>query len=303
MIDTIRFEPCPIGTPEPHPGWAQTNWERTPEMGADPEATWLWQHHETGMRIGGNEYGARWAEVSAPRVLFGANHRCIRNADQLSQALYGSCEIARQILPGFEFNHFTRVDLVYQFRKDPRWLVSVHRNQRHPWVRSHGCEWFGESISWIGKETRIRLYDKAKEVENKAGDVARLEAQLRGAKLRKLIAGHQKRKVEALTWDRCLRAYEWLLMGFQPVSAAKVSGLTEFLVLAEQEGWRASDGRTAVEIWLEQKSDRQRRRTRREMNRVRLKRNEWDWWKAFYPDGIKAGPVPPAEEWTHLEAA
>lgn len=272
-------------------------------MGAEPETTWCWQHHDTGMRIGGNEAGAKWAEVSAPRVLFGSNHRCIHNPEQLFEAVHGTFEVARQILPGFEVDRYTRVDLAYQFRADPRWLISVHRNHRHPWVRSHACEWFGESINWIGQETRIRLYDKAKEVEKKPGDVARLEVQLRGRKLRKLVAGHEKRKLVDLTWDRCLRAYEWLLMGFQPISTAEVSSMVEFLSLAERDGLRFKDGRTATEVWLETKTLRHRRRVRQQMNRVRLRRNEWNWYDRFYPQGRQAGPVKPAETWTYLEAA
>lgn len=187
----------------------------------------------SGLRIGGSDFMAEWVEVSLPRLLFGHNGRVIENQDQVNDAL----SLVRQRLTywcdygrrNFDAWHFTRVDLVQQFRGSPGVWCAAFSETTHPMVRRKAREFFGRGLSWDGSETQIRLYDKMLEAsKNKVqdGDVVRFEVQLRGEALRKRLATEidkwtDRKIVTRLDFARCYSEYRKILLHFQPVRVAR----------------------------------------------------------------------------------
>jgi hypothetical protein len=91
--------------------------------------------------------------------------------------------------------HLTRIDLAKNFEANVPLLVGAYGQARHTAVKSAPKVFFGESVSWYGKQREIVLYDKGLEMGDDPGHLARIESRWKGVKgvdqfVRALWAAH-----------------------------------------------------------------------------------------------------------------
>lgn len=190
--------------------------------------------------------------------------------------------------PEFEHFHFTRVDLVYQFRGDPAKFVLAHRHARHPRIRGKVHNYSDRSLVFKGSEMRITIYDKLREITGKNGDVTRVEIRLGGRRLKEELGAGEL--VTSLNFNTCYQAYRRILMGFQPVSIPEASGIAQLLAVSERERW-TSNGVSAFDIYASGLCERQIRRLRSAMANLRPEVHSFDWSTLLPAEG----PPPPVD--------
>lgn len=161
----------------------------------DTRSSVMFHHEETGLRIMGYrmedypEKGKSSAvvdcmEMSLPRQIFPTNGQLITTDAQVDDAIRHAYDLSSALVPDIRLEHFTRLDLAYNFAVDPYPLLSQLSRIRHPKIRKHTTEYnIGESINFRGKERKFKAYDKRLEQVGKKGTITRMEVELRGAAL------------------------------------------------------------------------------------------------------------------------
>ena len=178
-------------------------------------------------------------------------------------------------------SHFTRVDLVWQFRGDTADFILAHRNARHPRIHRGPTFFEQRSMAFKGSEMRMAFYDKRLQQFKKKGDVVRVEVQLKGAILMELLGNGNR--VTKLDFTACYQAYRKVLMGFVPSPITKVASIGEFLAVGEREGWYAN-GIPAFDFYIRSHSARQVSRLRKEMAAYRPSVFNIDWSQLLPPE-------------------
>lgn len=256
MIDTIRIA-LAVGSwahlPDIDSGWDINDTqagtrkfivkERSDRYNVERKL-WL-THRATGLRVWGTDLVPEWLEVSLPRVLHGRNASLIKNDFELCEAFLALQELLLQVrvpLPSESstvlFSPFlkcTRLDLCWHFKGLIQEWIESFRLSGHPRVRRPLEIFSGTGLVWPGSGVRIRMYDKRREVYRKAGDIVRVEHQLRGMILKDLGL-----RLFDEAWlggfERLWSIFKDLTLPFNPEMRHEVSTLAEILALGESLG-------------------------------------------------------------------
>jgi hypothetical protein len=237
----------------------------------------------SGYRGYGERDQINYHRASLPRLIHGDNGHLIKNQAELDAALDLLCSKAGQLGTSCTTDsRFTRVDLVWQFKGDPAQFIQAHRVGRHPRIYSDPIRYEARSLALKGSELRISIYDKRLEQCGLNGDVVRVEVQLKGRLLREQLGDGDA--VTHLDFNACYQAYRRILLGFIPAPIPIVSNIASFLARAEQEGWQ-SGGVPAFDLYTANMSDRNIRRLKQDMARVRAAVHKIDWAQLLPADG------------------
>ena len=291
MVDTVRVEyfgKWRGGTPA---GWTRIESQRSAQAmdgKAVVKAGRMMVNEETGLRIGGDTEYATWFEVSLPRLLFGNNGIVIRTQEQIDEAVRKAMGLAEAVsepmLQGTN-PRCTRLDLVAQFLIEPSDMMLAHRETAHPRVRGRKSYYVGESLHFVGKERRCRIYDKVKEMQGKPGHVTRVEWQLRGDALR-----HDMRRdfvaLRNLNIEDCYDAFRRLCMEFEPKALPALSDFCDLLAAGIRDGLMVG-GIPFFDAWARGKHPKTVRRVRGEIAKRRAEVFKVEWQKLL-PDDFGA---------------
>lgn len=215
MIDTIRFTAelaksvVSVNAGE----WGATLNSKKERAGKDFTSSRR-RHTPTGTRIEVTPNGT-YIETSLARLLHGDNRWLLKNQRELNQALAKLTDIVRQLDPSYQgMGRIVRLDLCWHLPGDPRLFIAQHQNVNHPDTpRPKVIIYREETIIWESRapkkkqrELRIQMYDKRKAIsgKDKAGLFVRLELQMRGSVLNKVLP----RLLNAagnLSFKRCYR--------------------------------------------------------------------------------------------------
>ena len=279
MIDTVRLF-CPHERlPDVPHDWDLTTYASSKVRSGGEvveRAGFTLEHRPTGLRAKGSGTTIEWVEASLPRLLYGHNGRLITCQHDIDRAMRMVSRLLKQVGEQLTaLRYFTRVDLVWQFQGDPAAFMAAHRNCKHRSIRKEAGSFNHNSLWWHGSEMRVSMYDKVLEQTGKAGDVVRVEVQLRGKRLKKELAEDDGR-VTSLDFDTCYRAYRRILLGFSPASLPKAGSMAQMLALAERHDWTAN-GVSAFDLWAREKSAKQISRVRKQMATLRPEVHQIDW--------------------------
>jgi hypothetical protein len=187
-------------------------------------------------------------KVSLPRVLFRTNGTLIVDQRQVEEALRLTGEILAEIsTPIVPIDHFTRVDLVWQFRIDPGDCVLAYRQAIHTRIRKEARVYGRRSISWQGKHLSVRMYDKLLELTRRPGNILRVEVELHGGILREYMTGG-KTSLSRLDFANGYAAYRAVLADLDPSPLPRISTTTELLAFSDACSWDFNDC-SLLEIW------------------------------------------------------
>lgn len=315
MIDTVRFTfrgAIPAGGRR---GCKLTE-RSTSSCWSDDEGTpffnFTMTDEDTGARFMGcvnprsveERYCVEMVELSVPRLAFGHNYREVPR-EGFKAAIESVVSYCREMAPVDQQQadlglvaslELKRVDLVKQFRASSADLIAAHRATKHPAMRSGGCEWFGESIAWKGKERMLRMYDKLQEAGKlrEPSDVTRLELETRGQAMDRDL-GPRVYHLKALTFDGCYSSYRAHILKLQPSSLPAAAGWVEFLAMLQRAGVRI-DGVPIFDVWARTKGKSTIRRVRSQIAAVRPAYWAWDWSLALPADPALVRPVEPTPE-------
>lgn len=264
MIDTVRFslENVPFKGLE-LPGWEKYVGIRLGDDGESLESV-QYKHKETALRIGGQGNLSSWLEVSLPRLFYGSNGILLRPSD-IDSATIAAFDLASHVLVDYvRPEKLTRYDLVHHFLGNAKDYVASLRGLRHQRVRKVAVEWFESGLEWPGTNVYIRLYDKLAEMEKRAGEVQRLEFQLRKKALR---AVWDLRK--GFDSEKLYQQYRDLCGGFSTRKVPRLGSVSELLCWLRQEKVQIN-GIDPVERFLASRKKTQRYVLEKELNTVRL---------------------------------
>ena len=304
MIDTVAFEISGTLKLPNSDDWCLIEKQSRRTQGGDAWETdgWIAQHEITGLRIFGHEHSAIRAEVSVPKVCFGGLNFMEISRDSFGSALEKTRELVRSAVEPNElepFGAFTRIDLVKQFRVSPIDIINSHLTVRHPSIRKAGVQYFDESIQWHGKDRRLRMYDKLREVKNKhqPGPITRAELQLRSEALRRDFGGCKSQKVEhdSLTFDRAYNVYRRYLTRLEPLPLRRVTSQANFLSMLISEGVKVQ-GVPVFDVYCRGKSLRHVRRLRKQIAEARPAFWHWSWREQLPESSTKVISVNPTKE-------
>ncbi|HOW64854.1 MAG TPA: hypothetical protein PK256_06170 [Verrucomicrobiota bacterium] len=302
MIDTVKFDELwlvqkPCASFAESKTW-QSRFMETYYPGrfggkAVPSRRWHLIHTPTGLRASGSEAAMHQFEVSLPRVLFGHNGRLLKSQKEIDTAMDQVREILDEIGEGpDEPPVFKRVDLVWQFKGDPKLFIAAHEKARHRRIRRDAVRFENGSLTWIGSSRSVVIYDKLLEMtRNQPGDVVRAEVRLRGCALKRMFGPEPIRQ---LSFDRCYEAYRNTMLGFCPNKVPRPSNFAESLAVAQREGWQ-SGGVSAFDIFCGHLGQRQRRRLQKQMAQIRGETFGFDW-ADLLPEGHPPAPVEITDE-------
>lgn len=264
MIDTVRFKLFPV----PFRGLELPGWEKriqiSPGDDGMPIESSCYQHKETALRIGGTNEHSSWLEVSLPRLFYGSNGYLLRPSD-MNSAVVAAFDLGSSVLVDYvEPEKLTRYDLVHHFLGDAKDYVCSLRGLKHKRVRRGSVEFFESGLEWPGTAVYIRLYDKRAEMEKCAGNIQRLEFQLRKTALRAVWS--LKSGFDA---DMCFNQYKELSGQFSVRSVPRIGSVNELLCWLRQEKVHIN-GIDPVERFLSTRKRSQRYRIEKDLNSVRL---------------------------------
>jgi hypothetical protein len=269
-FDTVRWDlavhPWGVNVPA---GWAErTGTSSTIESGKDQRLNHykMLQHEQSGLRVGGDAYSARWLEVSLPRLLHGSNGYLLR-PDQIPEAITRVQALLAQVAPNASLVELTRADLVVNLFVDRVASIAALRGVRHPRVRGYPKEYFETGLDWVGTRVVVRFYDKGAEMNSAPSDYMRLEFQLRAKALAKAPCLWDGKTLIA---ENARTHYRELALGFEPKPVANPSSLLHFLALLHREQVQVL-GQSAVEVYLATgKNEKYRRRVRAQIQGIEV---------------------------------
>jgi len=291
LIDTVQiFSPSELVLANVPSTWRRSSCDQPT---ADPNGigfvlnnTFTFDDPVTGYHGYGEHGELRYHRASLPRLLHGQNGKLLNSQTAVDAALNLLQQKAGEICNfNYDVDHFTRVDLVWQFCGDAADFILAHRNARHPRIRSGPSFYEARSMAFNGSELRIAIYDKMLERHKRNGDVVRVEVQLKGRVLKELLGNGDR--VTRLDFQACYRAYRGILLGFQPSPITEVGSIAQFLALGEREGWQA-DGVPAFDLYTKGLCAKQISRLKRDMAACRAEVFKIDWSKLLPADGPPA---------------
>lgn len=326
VVDTVHFNaPHELRSeyigPErtlPH-GWEFSSHRKTVAGDDDhyrESETRTYKHVESGLKAVGDDVRINKVEVSLPRVLHGSNGKLIKSDLELEDALCRALAIVREIAiptnyepeysicePEYSINsgdpddlgssdekfRFQRVDLVWQFRGNPKDFITAHFHLRHKRVRRATGHYDGQSLYWPGTGFRVCMYDKELELNKRRGDVIRVEVQIRGMPSLRKWFGFEKHLTD-LRFDECYDIYRTILCEFNPSPLPEVGGLVELLAVGERNGWK-HHGVGIFDLWAREKNPNYARQVKTKMAKLNLREFGINW-SELLPE---QGPPEPVE--------
>ena len=235
---------------------------------------------ETGVRLIGfnteEKFQVTHAELSVPRLIHGANlyelkrNEFTANIETMKSHVAGYLDERDDEL----FGKITRIDAVKQFRVDAELVIASHSQAKHPAMRKTQA-WFGESVNFVGKERRLRLYDKAKEAFkiNDSGPILRAEMQLRGTAIARDL---KFSRIDSLDFESIYQGYRAQVIRLQPVQIPRTQSWYEFLAMLDREGVEIN-GIPAFKVWAAGKSRMTVYRAKKALASYRPDKWHWDW--------------------------
>ena len=271
MIDTVRLKVLGAWKRDTAPGgWIVSNSTKKEITGNRTFERRCWQQEDTGFRVSGSSEDATAIECSLPRLLHGSNGALLKSEEEVTAALRLVKERASKVI---EFSPYiepalTRLDAAWNCEIDGgvRTVIRAVENTRHEDVRRATVVYQGESIHYPGKNCRIRIYDKGKELKGKESNVVRFEAQFRG----KFVAQFNDDGRNMGT--RAYGALREAICKLQPIDEPRFSRLADLFAHMEQDGVRDSQGRDILGIYLAGMTRSSRYRLQAQMKRARVAR-------------------------------
>lgn len=294
VIDTVAIRcawPLRLSS---HEGWRFT-WLRRDRDFSEPEdnnthlASFAASHRILGIFIRGDGSYITSVKVSLPRLVHGDNAQLIQNQHEADQALETLQDIVGEIADTSRgSNHFTRVDLCWQFEHDPAALIRAHRHCVYPRCKLSKREFGDRSAAWEYSGKRIVMYDKSLQRTGRPGNVVRVEVQLRKEPLKNFLG--EDGQVRTLDFERCYHVFRRVLTTFAPsVNVHSPRNIYEALAILEREASEA--GRDSP---LSLVLDTMNARTGREWRRLitaALLRLEHFQWEQELPESGPPTPV------------
>ena len=234
-------------------------------------------HYLCGIYLRGSASRIKLVKVSLPRLVHGDNADLIESQQQIDEALNCLLSLLEEIADtSTPLQHFTRVDLCWQFRHSPAALIRAHRHCVFPRCQPSKREFGDYSAAWEYHGKRIIIYDKKLKRTRIHGDVARVEVQLSKEPLLQYL-GHGDAHVTRLNFAQCYQAYRTLLITFAS-SVFVTSPGTIYETLALMEGNALSAGlESPVESYISSLNPRTARDWRRRITAANLRRENFRW--------------------------
>ncbi len=269
-------------------------------------------HVATGLRASLNDGYLTRIEVLFPRLLpLRPEYQCRYESD-MAFRWENMYDILDTLAPRMRDRALTitRVDLALTMHLDPRRILALHRNARHPMIRRETELYYNDrpgrqrrgqvpyhmdtlnSVVFNGTETRITLYDKVAQVCKHRSEVPeprtglRVEVQLKHAKRIGRAFGKQKGAtitVADLTLANCYSVYRDILTRFDSIGGMTVTNynLAVFLAIAERNPgcWADFGGMRPLEAYrlTNKLSDERYRQLRRDVNQVAFQHEDFRW--------------------------
>jgi len=241
-----------------------------------------------------------FVEVSLSKLLFGNNGRLIKTQSKIDMAMKRVHALVSQIadLPRLKLGTgmvpystigFNRVDLCWQIRGRMPDFIRAHQYVRHPEVHKLPETYGEQTIRWKGSEMNILIYDKFEEIRDhnrshklpkSAKDVVRIEVQLTGSKLERLLG--KGRTVRKLRIEVCYEALRQVLSPFRRTYNLQASRFLQACCLAISEHWKVGS-QDAIDVLLAGYTPAGRAKMRRELHKQTLDAYLIDWQKELPP--------------------
>ena len=303
MIDTIRGK---ISTPWKDgifdnviPKWKMTQ-KNTIDNDGNESTSWS-ALHEDGTYIAGNEDCANIIQTSLPRLIFKSdNTNLIKNQDDLDEAISTLRYLMQQVLVTDSIPRWTRIDFVWNFVGNINEYIACFKTTKHPAVRSAVRIYESESIAWLGKYTKIKIYDKIKE-KTKRSDTNRTIVR---AEIQKTI--RKPTETEDLimklcnrvlggyvpSFDKCYRYYRELMILLSPKDIPKLSSRSplDFLAFLQANGLTDPQGVPLVDLYLSNKSKASKYRIMRQL-KGHVLRHKFISFHAMLPEENPPRPI------------
>ena len=286
MFDTVKAKIHGEWGEPPDPAkWTLSAGEKTVTKGEDERhvTSVFWHHQETGLRVWGDSLGPMFCEASLPRMIYSGNGHLIADQGSLDRALKGFWELASSVATDVRPCRWLRLDTVWQFEGSPASWVFALQGVRVPFSRKPASTFFGESITWNGRKSTLRIYDKGLEAYNKRDmGVVRVELESKSAALRGTRKDNTGDVVQAmlrgggdagrLSFDN---GYHWFRANVQQLPPFRiprpvVRSVPELLAYLTRDGVTI-EGVPAVDWWLSGRSRRTAFRYRKTMASVRFR--------------------------------
>jgi hypothetical protein len=188
----------------------------------------------SGLRAGFAANSLYYVEVSLPRILFGHNGHLIAWQNEIDAALQKVELILNQFSTALDpARVYRRVDLVWQFMGDPSIFALAHRHCRHPMIHRPPIAYGNDGLEWRGSSLKIIMYDKLLQQAKRSGDVVRLEVQLRGRSLVRLLGNRVA--VSDLIFSRCYKTYRTIIQKFSAKLVPKISNTLDLIAFGTEK--------------------------------------------------------------------
>lgn len=280
-------------------------------------------HTDTGLQATLKDGFLTRIEVSFPRLVPLYPERQCRSEEDMRFRWDNFYSILDTLAPRMRDRtlKITRLDIALTMDLDPRRVLALHRNARHPRVRRETERYYNDrpgqkrsgqvpygmddlnSVVFNGDATRITLYDKPAQVCKHRTEVPeshtglRAEVQLKGAP--HIVEVFGKRKGESiavadLTLAKCYRVYRDILTQFDSVGGMAVTkyDTAAFLAILERHPaiWADMGGMQPLEAYrvTNKISDERFRQLRREVRKVAFHLESFRWADALPVDWLPA---------------
>lgn len=251
------------------------------------------------------------ARASFPRLLYGSNGHQIKMPSELERASWAFLNhlsfLTKQARP--EDLRITGMDIAINLQLDPREVLPLHRNVKHPMIDRETEEYYNtppedrwgrpphvlntlNTVRFHGSRTTIQIYDKVREVLGKKSGTwpeqsqcTRVEIQLSGAKHIAKQLGFEGRdylSVNDLNLPSCYLCLRRILMGFDDNGATPdfEPNLVSFLAILEQhpETWKTI-GLRPIDWWKHSNNPKPKRfrEVRKQVGKLQLKLEQFRW--------------------------
>ena len=249
------------------------------------------------------------ARASLPRLIHGSNGIQIKSADDLERSLDAFLAHLRFLNNGAQASDFkvSGLDLAINLLLDPRKVLPMHRNAKHPIIHRETQEYYNDppaklwgkpphrfndlnTVRFHGTRTTIVLYDKVREVlKIRRGDwpaysqCTRVEIQLRNSKHIAKLLGFEDRDfitLDQLDIQTCYRAYRRILLEFDEIGTTPAfePNFIPMLAILERhpETWKTI-GMRPLDWYRTGVSARRFREVRRQVGKLQLERDDFRW--------------------------
>lgn len=235
--------------------------------------TFRLSHKSTGLVAVFGFSELRYARVSLSRILFGDNGYLISRQSHITTALRAVDTLLDAISRKMSVTRtFSRVDLVWQFERAPADFHAAHSHCVHPLIRKPVVDFNNNGLEWRGTKIKIKMYDKLLKHSTRPGNVYRVEVELRGRRLRKIL-GHGQ-PITALDFLDCYATYRQLLCGFTTKPQPNISDIVDLIAYAQKLG---------LDLWpywsCTYKNRQSRNRARKQLLARKLTYFAVDWKK------------------------